>query len=138
MAIVAYTMTKVHLVLTESIDATVMWPSDRVPVQGDYVTFTLIHPVIPTADNSVQVTKILTCSEHQYLRKDKMQWFCGDVKIGDSRTHAINGDALEQFTWNGPIPAGKRFVTGNGEHSFDSRYWGFIDSEKLKTVNKVF
>ncbi|GHG07114.1 S26 family signal peptidase [Thalassotalea marina] len=138
MLLVSFFATRIQIVMTESVNATVVWPSEKIPEQGDFVTFKLIHRVIPTPDNSVQVTKILSCSENQILRRVENIWTCDGVEIGTSRKFAQNGDKLEQFEFNGVIPKGKAFVTGTHEHSFDSRYWGFVDASKLRTVYKVF
>jgi len=136
-ALVAYTLTNMQIVMTDSIEATITWPSDRKPVLGDFVTFQLKNKVIPTPDNTVQVTKILSCNAGQKLEKKEGKWTCDGKFIGNSRERAINGDELEQFTFNGLIPDGKAFVTGTHKHSFDSRYWGFVSIESLTTVDKV-
>ncbi len=135
--LVAYILLNVRIVMTDSIDATIVWPSDRKPVLGDFVSFKLKNKVIPTPDNTVQVTKILTCHENQKLEKIGTRWTCDGNFIGNSRETAINGDKLEQFTFNGFIPKGKAFVTGTHKHSFDSRYWGFVNLNSLTTVDKV-
>lgn len=137
-ALVAYIFTNMQIVMTDSIDATVTWPSDKKPVLGDFVTFQLTHEVIPTSDNTVQVTKILSCNAGQHLENNKGKWTCDGKFIGNTRERAINGDELEQFIFNGIIPEGKAFLTGTHKHSFDSRYWGFVDIDSLATVTKVF
>jgi len=135
--VVAYTLMNVQIVMTDSIEATITWPSDRTPVLGDFVTFKLTNKVIPTPDNTVQVTKILSCNQNQYLLKKEDNWTCDGQFIGKSRKIAINGDTLEIFTFDGLIPKGKAFVTGTHKNSFDSRYWGFVDITSLTTVDKV-
>jgi type IV secretory pathway protease TraF len=135
--VVAYPLLKVQIVMTESIEATIVWPSDRVPVLGDFVTFKLKNKVIPTPDNTVQVTKILSCTPDQVLSKDEGIWTCDGQFIGHSREFAMNGDKLEQFSFNGKVPIGKAFLTGTHKNSFDSRYWGFVDINELTTVDKV-
>lgn len=135
--LVAYTLSTVQIVLTDSIDATIVWPSDRVPVLGDFVNFQLKNKVIPTPNNTVQVTKILSCNQNQYLLKKEEEWTCDGKFIGDNRKIAINGDKLQQFEFDGLIPQGKAFLTGTHKNSFDSRYWGFADISSLTTVDKV-
>lgn len=138
MGIVFYVATNIQVVVTESVDAHIVWPSERDPELGDLVSFKLTHRVIPTPDNSVQAVKILTCTQGQYLRKHQGMWSCDGKNIGMSRTYAMNGDKLDQFAFNGPVPKGKGFVTGTNKHTFDSRYWGFVDLSSLTTVDKVF
>lgn len=135
--LVAYTLSNIQIVMTDSIEATIVWPSDRTPKLGDFVTFKLTNKVIPTPDHTVQVTKILSCNERQELQKNEGKWTCDGRFIGNSRDKAINGDQLEQFSFNGYVPKGKAFLTGTHKNSFDSRYWGFVDINSLTTVDKV-
>ncbi|HBA58632.1 MAG: hypothetical protein CL602_01555 [Alteromonas sp.] len=137
MAGIFYIGSNVKVVVTESVDAKVVWPLDRSPVVGDYVYFHLTHPVLETPDNTLPFVKVLTCTEGQLLQKDGMRWSCDGKDLGESREYSITGDKLDQFEFNGRIPKGKGFVQGTHKITFDSRYWGFVDINTVTTVQKV-
>lgn len=132
-----YVSKKIRTVETASVNAKLVWVTGGNPQSGDMVTFSLTHPVIPTEDNTVKVTKILVCTQGQTLIRLDNQWTCDGKQLGENRVFAMNGDELEQFYFNGQIPQGKGFVMGDGENSFDSRYWGFVQLSEVTVVTKV-
>jgi len=36
--------------------------------------------------------------------------------------------------FNGKVPEGTLFVSGQHRDSFDSRYWGFLDRKKVEAI----
>lgn len=138
MASIFYVGSNIKVVVTESVDAKVVWPLKRAPAVGDYVYFHLTHRVLETPDNTLPFVKVLTCTEGQLLEKVGMNWTCDGKDLGTSREFSITGDKLDQFEFNGPIPKGKGFVQGTHKITFDSRYWGFVDLNAVTTVQKVF
>ena len=133
-----YIGSNIKVVVTESVDAKVVWTTDRAPVVGDYVHFNLTHRVLQTPTHTLPFVKVLRCSEGQILRKVDLKWFCDGEFIGESRIFSITGEKLDQFNFDGPIPQGKGFVLGTHKITFDSRYWGFVDLNAVTTVEKVF
>jgi type IV secretory pathway protease TraF len=58
-------------------------------------------------------------------------YFCNGIMIGRAKKRTPSGKTLDPFRYNGKIPAGKYFVFGTHENSYDSRYYGFIDGAGL-------
>ncbi len=60
------------------------------------------------------------------LRTKGAEFYLNGEKIVLARGHDSKGIAVTSFRFEGVIPAGSYFVLGDGEKSYDSRYWGFV------------
>ena len=60
------------------------------------------------------------------LRTEGEKFYLNGERIAVASRHDSKGEAVESFRFDGVIPAGSYFVLGDGERSYDSRYWGFI------------
>ena len=76
--------------------------------------------------------KIVACKEGDYLTvtKDK-KYFCNGNFIGKARDADSKNKKIANFFFNGKIPQGKIFVTTPHPHSYDSKYWGFVDQKDI-------
>lgn len=117
----------------DSVKHTVFWKSaiwkdtsEKPLKKGDYILFEFAP--------DVYYAKRIACMPGQSLQKLEGMWFCGSRKIHDAVevTHSpSSGKQLQQFEYYGIIPDGKYFVVGDYQNSFDSRYWGFVDADKV-------
>lgn len=60
------------------------------------------------------------------LRTEGAVFYLNGEKIAVARRHDSKGVAVTSFRFDGVIPPGSYFVLGDGEKSYDSRYWGFV------------
>ncbi len=58
-------------------------------------------------------------------------YFCGKEYLGRAKDRTFEGAQLSRFEYVGVVPQGKIFVVGDSKDSFDSRYWGFLDKDKI-------
>ena len=47
-------------------------------------------------------------------------------RVAVASGHDSNGVAVVRFRFSRVIPVSSYFVLGDGERSYDSRYWGFV------------
>lgn len=82
--------------------------------------------------NADYLVKILACDEGHYLNVDeKKNYYCDGEYLGKAVDTDSLGKPVNHFVWNGIIPKGKAFVIGTHPRSYDSRYFGFIDKDKI-------
>jgi len=130
--------------ITESVNGRLGYLSAGQPSKGDYVHFLFSHDLLAgrqdmeaARDKLTQqfwLTKKLVCVPGDQLKTIARDLYCNGEKIATALQRTGSGKPLAVFLWNGAIPEGKALVLGDSEASFDSRYWGFVDIEKLKKV----
>jgi hypothetical protein len=77
-----------------------------------------------------KIVRKVGCSEREILtRNENGDFFCGGLFIGKALEKDSLGQPLPQFQFSGRIPLGSLFMIG--ENSYDSRYYGFVKTEKI-------
>jgi hypothetical protein len=134
------------LVMSPSIDATLIRKAPGAIHRGDLVSFTLSHPL--AGPKPVMVTKYALClpgDRIDWLEKPSMtagQWdgwyFCNGKLIGISKPYGHNGQKLDHWKpMIRSIPEGMIYVGSSHPSGFDSRYYGPVEIERLRRMEKV-
>lgn len=119
-----------------SVKPLILWRIDRTPSMGDYVTFPFSHPLIET--NAKYWVKYLACTEGHTLKRESDVFYCDGQAFAEARLYSMKGDPLPQFHFDGEVPPKKAFVFGDGQNSFDSRHFGFVDTQSMQTNIDIF
>ncbi len=120
--------------ITASVDHRIGFISSDIPMKGDYVNFKFSHPLVLGGED-VRLTKKYICGFGDVIQTKGRDLYCNGEKLAAALEYTESGKSLDVFNWDGPIPDGKVFVLGDADESFDSRYWGFVESENLHKVN---
>lgn len=122
--------------ITESVNVRVGYRTGEVPHKGDYATFLKSFEIIKDG-KELRLTKKFKCGPGDYIKTVGRALYCNDDLLGVALDRTGSGKPLYPFQWDGPIPEGKAFMLGDTEDSFDSRYWGFMDINKLEKVKAI-
>jgi conjugal transfer pilin signal peptidase TrbI len=115
-----------------------MLVADPTPLQrGDYVNAEILHPVIDR-NQAVTLTKRAACLPGDQLTFQRNSHYCNGEWLGSVLQRTKDGQALQPFVWNGPVPEGMVFLSGDHARSFDSRYFGFVKAKSLRHLRVVF
>ena len=118
--------------MTASVKYRLFWIEGGAGAKGDYVTFQKQHPLLKDGTPK-RLTKRIACVSGETLTFDGTRHRCGTQLLGIVLDRTHEGKKLDPFVFNGVIPDGMVFVTGDHERSFDSRYFGFVvQSETTK------
>lgn len=142
----ALVMPRIHLVMTPSIDAYAVRVSPGPIRRGDYVMFTLRHPV--AGPKAVQVTKHALCLPGDRLTLSErpsahasaargVHYYCNGRLLGVSLPDARGGMKLEHMTWTGVVPPGLAYVGSPHPRGFDSRYLGLLPIASLTRMERI-
>lgn len=142
----ALLMPQIVLVMTPSIEAFAVRKSPGPIVRGDYVMFTLRHPI--AGPKPVSVTKHALCLPGDRLVLVETpsplapdgwdgHYYCNDVFLGVSLPRAHNGMKLDHMRWSGIIPAGMAYVGSRHAQGFDSRYFGLLPMTRLTRMERI-
>lgn len=144
--IAALVVPQVTLVMTPSIEALAVRKSPGPIARGDYVMFTLHHPI--AGPNPVSVTKHALCMAGDRLTMFETpsplvahsrdgHYFCNGQLLGVSLPQAHNGMKLDHMRWSGIIPAGMVYVGSTHPRGFDSRYFGLLPIARLTRMERI-
>jgi hypothetical protein len=78
------------------------------------------------------LTKRIGCRPGQHLRVDDLRFFCDGTFLGTALRGVMSRQQMiTPFSHDGVVPQGKLFLIGDNSDSYDSRYFGFIDSGQV-------
>lgn len=118
-----------------STDKHVFWYSPGPLHVHDFVTFTLIHPLLP---HPAEVVKEVRCVAGQNLRVTDKAAYCDGQYLGPKKPKTLDGRPMPKFTFDGVIPAGQVFLMNPHKDSFDSRYYGLKPVKDMKRLVALF
>ncbi|MBT0652625.1 S26 family signal peptidase [Geomobilimonas luticola] len=126
---------KFSVTLTPSLKHRIYWLTrnpDKV-VRGDYVLFH--HKELAAKvgmKKSEEMLKVLGCNEGDQLTVDaEKKFYCNGEYMVRAKDISLKGEPLQHFVFNGQIPKGVMFVMGQHKDSYDSRYFGFVDKNRI-------
>lgn len=102
--------------------------------RGDIVRFPFKSSVTDAVAKGqpVYLLKKAACLQGQVLTvNDRKEYLCDGRWLGRAKDHNMKGEVVQNFVWNGPVPAGKFFALADHKDSYDSRYYGFVDLNKV-------
>lgn len=138
LAFTAYLVTllnkQVTLVLTPSIDPTLLWKIEGKPSRGEYATFNFQHDLI--GPENLVVTKKITCAPGDNLSiREDVHFYCNELYLGEANLLDSEGEkSIPVSTWQGVIPENTYFFQGSHAASFDSRYFGLIQQDDVQRL----
>ncbi len=116
---------------------TVFWKSDKSPEKNDFVYFNFQHELLPK--NLKVLSKKIVCIGGESLKIDDQFITCQDKKYPIKRNKKTgSGKTIKQFYYDDIVPQNKAILWGSNIESFDSRYWGFIDYNKLNKMKLIW
>lgn len=142
----AIALPKVSLVMSPSIEAFAVRKAPGTIAKGDYVMFTLRHPI--AGPKPVNVTKYALCMPGERLTMIETpsisapkawdgHYFCNGKLLGVSLPYGIHGVKLEHMQWSGVIPPGMIYVGSRHPRGFDSRYFGLVPAATLTRMERL-
>ncbi|MCM3420975.1 S26 family signal peptidase [Sphingopyxis alaskensis] len=142
----ALVLPRITLVMSPSIDAWAVREAPGPIARGDYVRFTLRHPIAGPAP--VSVTKLALCLPGDRLTKIEIpsrldpsafdgRYFCNGNLLGTTLPRDHEGNRLAHMMWSGVVPPGMIYVGSHHPHGFDSRYFGLVPIEKLTRMARL-
>lgn len=126
---------KFSVTLTPSLKHRIYWLTrnpDKV-VRGDYVLFH--HKELAAKvgmKKSEEMLKVIGCNEGDQLTVDaEKKFYCNGEYLVRAKDISLKGEPLQHFVFNGQIPKGVMFVMGQHKDSYDSRYFGFVEKNRI-------
>ncbi|MBF4374117.1 S26 family signal peptidase [Vibrio anguillarum] len=123
---------KLTINLTESLPYRLFWIGNAPFEKGGYVMFES-----PTPKLIQPFVKSVGCVSGDTLQNRQGSFYCNEKWLGNALDSMGDPD-LEPFEFSGKIPEGYFFALGTHPSSYDSRYFGLIESAKAQPVNPIF
>lgn len=135
--LVAALFERVVVNVSDSHTGYVFWKTHKKPSHEDYVYFEFEHELLPKKIKTL--SKQLVCIAGDTLRITEDLITCNDKTYSIERMESTSSNqALPQFYYHGIVPDNQSIVYGVHQESFDSRYWGFVEYGRLKTMWLIY
>lgn len=123
---------RIVVVTTPSIDKTILIKTKgEALLKGDYVMYNLKSKLV----GDVKISKKIGCVEREKISVINRHIYCNGDFLGAAKTESKKGDKLNVFTNKDLIiPDGYVYIMGTHKDSFDSRYFGLVEKNKLKKL----
>lgn len=123
--------------ISNSHEGIIFWKTDEKPVKNNFVYFDFQHELLPKGLKVL--SKKLVCIGGDKLLINDNFIICNKQKYTIKRNKKTSsGKTIKQFYYDGIVPKNKAVIWGSNLESFDSRYWGFIDYNKLNKITLIF
>ncbi len=140
--------TRIAVTLTPSLDKRIFFITFRSGEdarRGDYVLIRKenLNPsgeILPEIRSTLEragessIIKRIACISGDTLNGGDMLYFCNGIFIGKAKEKTENGAPAPPFEFEGTIPEGYAFITGDHRDSYDSRYFGFVRLADIAAV----
>ncbi|MFN3263481.1 MAG: signal peptidase I [Aquificaceae bacterium] len=103
----------------------------REPKVGDIV---LIEPPQDRYTRGKLLVKRIVCAEGDHIQTKGLDYYCNGSFLGRARTTDSKGNPVNPVVLNQRIGKGYYFVMGDNERSYDSRYFGLVERERIKKL----
>ena len=100
--------------------------------KSDYVLFDFDNSIYRNPSLPSTAIKKIVCSPGEKLEVRGNDYFCQGRYLGRAKDYTMKGQRLSKFSFSGEIPHGHFFVMGSHKDSYDSRYYGFVSTNKMK------
>ena len=101
--------------------------------KGNYVLFNMSTSYINNGKR-FNAIKGVSCVSGEYLTVKDKAYFCDGQFIGHAKDRSLRGEPVNNFLFNGQIPEGMIFLTGDHKDSYDSKYFGFFRRKDVKAI----
>ena len=101
--------------------------------KDDYVLFNMSTGYINNGKRFDAIKKV-SCVSGEYLTVKDKNYFCNGQFIGHAKDVSSIGKPVNNFLFDGQMPEGMIFVTGDHIDSYDSKYFGFVRRKDVKAI----
>lgn len=134
----AWLMSHIDVTLSPSNSARVFWvqrkPSSGDKLKGKYILFDEPKNSYITDPKTLNTTKKIMCEGGDLLTVEGDWYYCDGRFLGVGKHFTLKGLPVKLFIFNGTVPKDSLFVMGTHKDSFDSRYFGFINTTDVKAI----
>jgi type IV secretory pathway protease TraF len=78
--------------------------------------------------------KRVACAAGAFLENRGNDYFCAGRYVGTAKDRSRGGGATHKYQHRDTIPIGYVFVTGDHADSYDSKYFGLVNTKDIESV----